>query len=1189
MRSLFSLSGRLTAVTALVLGAVLSGASLAVLAGQAAAASPPVVADGNAAYTPGTTSPPNQFDALTLVSGGAAAVNPQSLTIVTQPTSGTASAAPSSTNGIITYAPASGTTGAQTLTFAYCAPGDTYPSPGNCTTAAITYTPSTGQYFGGDVDNLAGVIQDLETAVTAPATVAPGQTANVTVAPVATTIPSSDDGISVESATQFSVVMPVPTGFTYVPGSISVAGGDATTSGKFVATYCTAPAAGTCTAQIDSGNYKTVYPYIETYLNTTVAGGANVTLPTVSAQFTATGSPGSVVPVLYTEFVLQTTVEDIGTLTFDGYPSCESCASGDNPTYAAPVAQATTTILSTSPTVTGVSPGSGTPAGGTNVTITGTNLAGATAVDFGSAAADITSDSGNSITASSPPGTGTVDVTVTTPDGTSLTSPADQFVYSLTTPAPVLTAVSPDTGPVEGGNSVTITGTNLENATSVDFGQAAGVITADSSTSVTATAPPGTGTVDITVTTPSGTTTPVPADQYSFGQQVTTELSSWTDTQACGIQSTATAPAIASLVTISTSGGVGGGGGGAASSDSGGFGGSASSVTGTFPVVGGSPLTAVTGCAGATAPNGSGVVSTGGAGGSGYSNGGGGGNGYYCAGIDIDGVCVGDGGADGSGGGGGGSSAVCVGSSCQVGVTPLAVAAGGGGGGESMCAGSDGGGGGTGGGGSSTSSIDLTGAGPSGTNGGMGATSGDVGGLGGVNNTGDSASGTPGGPGSNTVSAGDSAGNGGGGGGYVGGTGSTATAGVDCGAGGGGGAGSSWALNSSGTAFSTTSASASATLTFYGFVGATPSVTTNPASTTVDAGLPVNLSAAATGNPSPDVQWQVSTDGGPFTGILGATSPTYTFTASAGDNGNVYRAVFVNSIGSATTSPATLTVYTIPVVTQQPADATVLTGQDATFTAAASGNPAPTVRWEVSTDGGTTFNPIAGATDPTYTFATTSADNGDQYEAVFTNSVGPTASDPATLTLESVPVISAQPANVSVITGQTATFVAAATGLPAPTVQWEVSTNGGTTFTAIAGATSPTYSLTTALADNGHQYEADFTNPAGSTLTDPATLTVLPIPPLTITTASLPAGSVYQKSLGNTYSGTLAASGGHPPYKWSIASGSLPTGLKLSKSKGVISGKASFAGTFTFTAKVVDKKVDKTQSTATKVLSITIS
>ena len=186
-------------------------------------------------------------------------------------------------------------------------------------------------------------------------------------------------------------------------------------------------------------------------------------------------------------------------------------------------------------------------------------------------------------------------------------------------------------------------------------------------------------------------------------------------------------------------------------------------------------------------------------------------------------------------------------------------------------------------------------------------------------------------------------------------------------------------------------------------------------------------------------------------------------------------------------------------------------------------------------------------------------------------------------------MITTQPTGVSVITGQTATFTAAATGLPTPTVQWDSSTNGGATFNPIAGATSPTYSLVTSLADNGYQYEAVFSNAAGSTSTNAATLTVLPIPPLTITTTSLPAGTIYQKSLKNTYSATLMASGGNPPYKWSITSGSLPTGLKLKKSNGVISGKPSFAGTFVFTAKVVDKKVGKTENTATKVLSITIS
>ena len=118
---------------------------------------------------------------------------------------------------------------------------------------------------------------------------------------------------------------------------IGVTGGDAITSGNFTATYCTAPVANACTAKIDSGNYKTIYPYIETYLNTTIAGGANVTLPTVTAQFTASGSAGTVVPVDLTEFAARNH-GDRGRFTvnadFDGYPSCSSCGSANPPTYA---------------------------------------------------------------------------------------------------------------------------------------------------------------------------------------------------------------------------------------------------------------------------------------------------------------------------------------------------------------------------------------------------------------------------------------------------------------------------------------------------------------------------------------------------------------------------------------------------------------------------------------------------------------------------------------------------------------------------------------------------------------------------------------------------------------------------------------------------------------------------------------
>jgi hypothetical protein len=77
-------------------------------------------------------------------------------------------------------------------------------------------------------------------------------------------------------------------------------------------------------------------------------------------------------------------------------------------------------------------------------------------------------------------------------------------------------------------------------------------------------------------------------------------------------------------------------------------------------------------------------------------------------------------------------------------------------------------------------------------------------------------------------------------------------------------------------------------------------------------------------------------------------------------------------------------------------------GATATFKAAASGIPAPTVQWYVSTDSGTTFNPIPGATSTTLSFVVTAAMNGNRYKAVFTNACGVASTDPPlTLTVTS--------------------------------------------------------------------------------------------------------------------------------------------------------------------------------------------
>jgi probable HAF family extracellular repeat protein len=96
------------------------------------------------------------------------------------------------------------------------------------------------------------------------------------------------------------------------------------------------------------------------------------------------------------------------------------------------------------------------------------------------------------------------------------------------------------------------------------------------------------------------------------------------------------------------------------------------------------------------------------------------------------------------------------------------------------------------------------------------------------------------------------------------------------------------------------------------------------------------------------------------------------------------------------------------------------------------------------------------------------------------------------------PTITIQPLSQVVTAGFSAVFTAAAAGTPTPTVQWQVSTNGGTTFTNISGATSGTYSIVVALADSGKQFRAVFTNSAGTATTLAATLTATTLPTMSL-------------------------------------------------------------------------------------------
>ena len=198
---------------------------------------------------------------------------------------------------------------------------------------------------------------------------------------------------------------------------------------------------------------------------------------------------------------------------------------------------------------------------------------------------------------------------------------------------------------------------------------------------------------------------------------------------------------------------------------------------------------------------------------------------------------------------------------------------------------------------------------------------------------------------------------------------------------------------------------------------AAPTITTHPADKTIAPGETATFSATATGSTPLSYQWQRNQ-----AAISGATSASYTTPpATSTDNGAQFRVVVSNSVGSATSDPATLTVSstpppppphdTAPTITTQPADKTVAPGETATFSAAATGSNPLTYQWQRDQAA------ISGATSASYTTPPVSmTDDGAQFRVVVSNSAGSATSNPATLNVSSTPPPPPPPSVVDMVT-----------------------------------------------------------------------------------------------------------------------------------------------------------------------------
>jgi hypothetical protein len=335
-----------------------------------------------------------------------------------------------------------------------------------------------------------------------------------------------------------------------------------------------------------------------------------------------------------------------------------------------------------------------------------------------------------------------------------------------------------------------------------------------------------------------------------------------------------------------------------------------------------------------------------------------------------------------------------------------------------------------------------------------------------------------------------------------------------------------------------------------------PTITLNPMDQTVQPSTSVSFIAAASGVPTPTVQWQVSTDSGmSFTNIAGATSTTYTLTAQPSQNGYHYRAVFSNGVGSpATTTAATLHVGIAPAVTSADHISFVV-GSTGSFTITTSGVPSATLSrtgaqfpaWLTLTDNGDGTGTLIG-TPPagsagTYQFTLTAA-----------NGFSPPASQLFSLFVDDSPVItSADHATFS--EGNAGSFTVTTTaGFPTTTTLSETgSLPSGVTFhdngdgtATLAGAPA---------AGTGRTYQITITATAVGGLAAPVTqsFTLTVQAPPVITSAN---HATFSE--GNAGSFTVTTTAGNPSTTTITSTGTRPSGVTFTDNGD---GTATIAGT----------------------------
>lgn len=256
-----------------------------------------------------------------------------------------------------------------------------------------------------------------------------------------------------------------------------------------------------------------------------------------------------------------------------------------------------------------------------------------------------------------------------------------------------------------------------------------------------------------------------------------------------------------------------------------------------------------------------------------------------------------------------------------------------------------------------------------------------------------------------------------------------------------------------------------------------PTITTQPAPIALNQGQTATLSVVVSGTPPFTYTWRRN---GAI--INGATGSTLTLANVQPSSAGLYNVTITNAAGTTVSNGAAVSINTIPTITVQPAPQATVVGGTVSFSVLATGSSTFGYQWRRN------GVPIAGANTSTLTLTNVSANDAGNYDVQVSNGLGTSGSSLAQLTIvtgQTAPVITRQPAGRTVIAGTSTTLSAAASGVPAPTVQWFK--NG----VAVTGATSPNLTISSVATGDAGGYNAVFTNAAGTVTSAVAALNVI--------------------------------------------------------------------------------------------------